>query len=107
MFIFFCGFNSKQCLIVIAVTNKQIVTSMICQKATKSLWHCKESCLSQILVAGKSHKDEVVDRINKLQVTDKFSYHMTNSCHKIHTYLGRLKQIKRANAVATSTNEID
>ena len=35
MFIFFCGFNSKQCLIVIAVTNKQIVTSMICQKSNQ------------------------------------------------------------------------
>ena len=32
-------------------------------------------------VAAKILKDKVADRINKLDVTDKFSYHMANTSH--------------------------
>ena len=80
---------------------------IICQKATKSPLYSKESCLSQMRAAANIRKDEVADRINKLEVTDKFFYHMTNVCYKNYTHSGRLKQIGAANAVATSNDEME
>ena len=79
---------------------------IICQKATTTSTSSTENGIKQVRDAAIIRRDVVTDRINKLDASTGFVYHLNNACYKNYTNSGHLKRIA-AKHTATPTNNKD